>query len=283
MAHPGINGNAQYKCLFDGFKPNNWGIQCWRFGESSMNYSNNLVPANAANPQRRLEEVGRSLHSEGIFTGGPPQYFEIAGRLQLAALLREGVYPWSKVLDIGCGCLRGGYWLIHFLDTNRYFGIEPNTVMLQKGIERVLEHEVFEQKQPHFDTNDKFDFSVFGEKFDVVIARSIWSHASKAQVQIMLDGFLENSSPQAFFMTSYYPARFWAWRKRDYTGKEWKGRSHQSRSPDQICHSFHWITEQVRARGMFVKQLADLVLNGQYWIKVARTEEALGEGLYGFQ
>jgi hypothetical protein len=255
----------------------------WAFlREFEMNYSSNFVPANAANPHRRLEEVGRALHSEGIFTGGPPQYFEIAGRLQLAALLREGVYPWSKVLDIGCGCLRGGYWLIHFLDTNRYFGIEPNTIMLQKGIERVLEHGVLEQKQPHFDSNDKFDISVFGEKFDVVIARSIWSHASKAQVQIMLDGFLENSSPQAFFMTSYYPARFWNWRKRDYTGKEWKGRSHQSRRPDQIYHSFRWITEQVKARGMFVKQLPDLVLNGQYWIKVARTQEALGEALYTF-
>jgi hypothetical protein len=47
---------------------------------------------------------------------------EIAGRLQFAMLIREGVYPSSKVLDIGCGCLRGGYWLIHFLGS---FGLEP--------------------------------------------------------------------------------------------------------------------------------------------------------------
>jgi hypothetical protein len=49
-----------------------------------------------------------------------------------------------------------------------------------------------------------------------------------------------------------------------------------------LPHSFRWITEQLTARGMFVKQLPDLVLNGQYWIKVARTEEALGEALYRF-
>jgi SAM-dependent methyltransferase len=232
---------------------------------------------------RQPQEIAKILHAEGIFTGGPPEYFEIAGRLQLAALLREGVYPWSKVLDVGCGCLRGGYWLIHFLDRARYFGIEPHTVMLQKGIDYLLGPGLVEEKRPRFDNNDRFDFSVFNEKFDVVIARSIWSHASKSQVQIMLDGFLANSSPEAFFMTSYYPTKFWAWHKRDYTGKEWRGRSHQSSDPDQVCHSFGWITEQVKARGMFVKRLPDLVLNGQYWIKIARSRKALGEILYKFQ
>jgi len=232
---------------------------------------------------RRLQEIGEILHAEGIFTGGPPQYFEIAGRLQLATLLREGVYPSSKVLDVGCGCLRGGYWLIHFLDRGGYFGIEPNAAMLQKGIDCVLGPDLLAEKAPRFDTNDRFDFSVFNEEFDVVIARSIWSHASKAQVQIMLDSFLANSSAEAFFLTSYYPTSLWAWRKWDYKGSGWRGKSHQSSSPDQVCHSFRWITEQVKARGMFIRQLPDLVLNGQYWIKIARSHKALGEILYEFQ
>jgi SAM-dependent methyltransferase len=232
---------------------------------------------------RPLQEIGEFLHAEGIFTGGPPQYFETAGRLQLASLLREGMYPSSKVLDVGCGCLRGGYWLIHFLDRGRYFGIEPHAIMLQKGIDFVLGPDLLTGKQPRFDTNDRFDFSVFNEKFDVLIARSIWSHASKAQVQTMLDGFLANSSPEAFFLTSYYPASLWPWRKRDYVGTEWRGKSHQSSSPDQICHSFRWITEQVKTRGMYVRQLPDLVLNGQYWIKIARSRKAIGEILYRFK
>jgi hypothetical protein len=44
-----------------------------------------------------------------MFVGGPVKDFEKLGRLQLMLLLQEGVYPHSKVLDIGCGCLRGGY------------------------------------------------------------------------------------------------------------------------------------------------------------------------------
>jgi hypothetical protein len=53
-------------------------------------------------PRQRLREIGQMLHSQGIFTGGPPEYFEMAGRLQLATLLREGlpaVEGWN-----GCGC-----------------------------------------------------------------------------------------------------------------------------------------------------------------------------------
>jgi hypothetical protein len=49
------------------------------------------------------------------FLGGPVRDFERVGRLQLITLLRSGLYPQSKVLDLGCGCLRGGYWLTHFL------------------------------------------------------------------------------------------------------------------------------------------------------------------------
>ncbi len=221
---------------------------------------------------RRLQEIAQILHSQGIFTGGPPQYFEIVGRLQLATLLREGIYPQSKVLDLGCGCLRGGYWVIHFLDPGCYFGIEPAAAMLRQGIDHVMEPEVLKERQPRFDTNDRFDLSVFGVKFDIVLARSIWSHASKGQIVTMLDGFLANSSPDAFFLTSYYPAGFW--KHRDYKGDRWKGRSHQSDTPGEVRHSFRWVKKQVEARGLFVRQLPDLPFNGQHWLKICRSQAA---------
>jgi SAM-dependent methyltransferase len=85
-----------------------------------------------------LQAIAERLHEEGIFTGGPPQLFESAGRLQFSTLIREGLWPHSKVLDIGCGALRAGYWLVRFLEPERYYGIEPNRKMLDKGIEYVL-------------------------------------------------------------------------------------------------------------------------------------------------
>jgi len=175
----------------------------------------------ALSPKQRMQEVVRKLDLQGVFTGGPVEWFESAGRLQIATLLREGMYPQMKVLDLGCGCLRGGYWLIHFLDAGCYFGIEPAVARLQQGIDYVIEPEVFKDKQPRFDTNDRFDMGVFGVKFDIVMARSVWSHASKRQIATMLDQFVANSTPDAFFLTSYFPAGIF--KGRDYKGDRWQG------------------------------------------------------------
>jgi hypothetical protein len=81
--------------------------------------------------------------------------------LQLVTLLQEGLQPHSKVLDVGCGCLRGGYWFIHFLNPRCYFGIEPNREMLQVGLDHILEPGLTDLAGPSFSHNDDFDLSVF--------------------------------------------------------------------------------------------------------------------------
>ncbi len=216
----------------------------------------------------KLAEIADQLHKDGIFTGGPPNLFESGGRLQLSTLVREGIYPSSKLLDVGCGCLRAGYWLVHFLNAGCYFGIEPNSRMLQAGIDSVLGPEVRAAKRPAFDHNDQFDFSIFGVKFDVILARSIWTHASKAQIQIMLDGFVHNSSPDAFFLTSYHPASWFGGGAADYTGTRWVGKSHTSTRAGLIRHKRSWIENECRDRGLYCQQLSDPPFNGQYWLKV---------------
>src|SRR5258708_35261752 len=70
--------------------------------------------------QKRAELLG-----EQQFLGVPIVNFERGGREQLTYLLQAGLAPNSKLVDLGCGVLRGGYWLIHFLDTGCYCGIEP--------------------------------------------------------------------------------------------------------------------------------------------------------------
>ena len=70
-----------------------------------------------------LEAKAESLTRQGVFLGGPPgeRSFEKIGRSQLVILLKNGLYPNSRVLDVGCGALRGGYWLINFLQPGCYF------------------------------------------------------------------------------------------------------------------------------------------------------------------
>jgi len=214
-----------------------------------------------------LQEIGQSLHRRGIFTGGPPEHFELLGRMQFSMMIREGVYPQSKVLDIGCGCLRGGYWMVHFLDPGRYYGIEPNVSMVDTGLKEILEPQVVQEKRPTIDHNAEFDTSVFGVKFDAFLARSIWTHASKPQIRVMLDNFLRDGSETAFFLASYLRAR-WPW--QDYKGEEYRGKSHKSTVGDLVMHSFSWIEAECRRRGLFVRELPDGVLLNQKWLKISR-------------
>jgi len=221
-----------------------------------------------------LSKIVEKLQSEGIFTGGPPQLFESAGRLQLSTLVREGLYPSSRLLDIGCGCLRAGYWLVRLLDVGCYYGIEPNAKMLQAGIDYVIGPELQTAKKPSFATNDRYDFSVFGVKFDAFLARSVWTHAPKSQIQTMLDGFVQHSTPDAFFLTSYYPARWFKRGSWDYRGANWRGRSHLSTKPDQVCHKLSWIEAQCRSRGLFLREVDEPPFNGQHWLMLSRKARA---------
>ena len=211
----------------------------------------------------------QQIENQGIFLGGPIEYFELAGRKLLMLLLNEGLMPDSKILDIGCGCLRCGYWLIHFLDRNCYYGIEPDRAMLDAGLNVLLEPGLADLKQPRFDENEQFDFAVFGEQFDYVIARAIWIHASKAQIQTMLDEFVSTSTPQAIFLSSYLPASH---DDDDYRGATWIGRSRLSNQPASIRHSFNWIKAECARRRLIVEEITDRIFDFghhcQIWLRI---------------
>jgi len=215
-----------------------------------------------------LQERANKIKAEGIFLGGVPQRFEIAGRTLLITLLSEGLHPYSKVLDIGCGCLRGGYWLIHFLDKNRYFGIEPNKKMLDAGLQYLLEPGLYEEKNPHFDNNSDFNFDVFKEKFDFLVALSIWTHASKPQIQSMLDGFVSTTDTKGVFITSYYSATIF---KPDYKGANWIGAGNPAQPHGMIHHSLGWIKAECEKRGLVAQEVPEKAYQywNQTWLKIS--------------
>jgi len=213
--------------------------------------------------------------------------------MQFEVLLHEGLHPASKVLDVGCGCLRAGYWLLHFLEPGNYFGIEPFEERLRGGFEYIIEPDVLERARPSFSHNDDFDLSVFGSTFDFVIARSIWSHTSKAQIQHMLDSFVVCSEPGSVLLASYLRAsklpdsvreplyrlmrkvpKLIQVRRRivgrrlppaDYAGDEWDS--------GLIGHSYEWISTECSRRGLAVQELDYAVENSQVWLRIERRRE----------
>ncbi len=239
--------------------------------------------------------------AETRFLGGPTWTFERVGRHGLAVLLEEGLAPTSRVLDVGCGALRLGYWLMRLLDPGHYFGIEPNQEMLEVGLRELVEPEVVERADAHFSANEDFDFSVFGESFDFVVARSIWTHASRAQITAMLASFAACAAPGGVFLASYYPSGFWftvghRWprlqgivpklplarmtpllarvpslgRSREYLREGWIGRSHQSDERGVVNHGLRWISAEAARHGLTVRLMPYRVIHHQYWLRISR-------------
>jgi SAM-dependent methyltransferase len=245
--------------------------------------------------QRRAERL-----AETRFLGGPTWTFERVGRHGLEVLLHEGVTPQSRVLDVGCGALRLGYWLMRLLEPGHYYGIEPNEEMLNIGLGELVEPEIVEHADAHFASNDDFDFSVFGETFDFVVARSIWTHASRAQISAMLASFAATASPEGVFLASYYPAGWWftighRWprlhrlvtklplaeltplirrvpslgRSREYREEGWIGRSHECGERGAARHGLSWISTEAERHGLRVRLMPYRVMHHQYWLRIS--------------
>src|SRR5258708_29489087 len=109
----------------------------------------------------RLQARAQEMMARHGFLGVPVETFEQAGREQMIALLKAGLTPESKILDIGCGCLRIAYWLIRFLDSGCYFRIEPARQRVDYGLQYPFKPEEIHFKRSHFDFNPNFDSSFF--------------------------------------------------------------------------------------------------------------------------
>jgi cyclopropane fatty-acyl-phospholipid synthase-like methyltransferase len=213
-----------------------------------------------------FQRAGNEIDARGLFVGCQLEVFEYTAKDLFCLALMEGLSPSAAVLEVGCGCLRTGYWFVQYLDAERYCGIEPNARMLDAGRELILGR-LESQKSPQFSNNDDFDFGVFGKTFDFVVAFSIWSHASKGQIGTMLDQFGRTANPAGKFLTSWVPA---SKEKPDYEGTSWVGRSHRSDQPGIVAHSRSWVTDAVAARGFSVRFVEGFATLGQNWLVVSR-------------
>lgn len=142
--------------------------------------------------------------------------------------------------------------------------------MLNDGIEYFLSSDLIKQKKPQFDNNSNFDFSVFNEKFDFIIARSIWTHAPKNKIEIMLNSFITNSENTASFLTSYYKTGLL---RIEYKGENWVGKSHESDISGVIFYNYSWIKKICSEKKLKVKELNFDVYNNQRWLYISKSDK----------
>jgi hypothetical protein len=117
---------------------------------------------------------------------GPPERYDLMGASQFSLLCALGLREHHRLLDIGCGSLRGGRLSISYLAAGGYTGIEPNRRLVEEGIAHNLGgQDLIALKMPEFRYNDQFD-ATGAEPFQFIVAQSIASHTGPAMTRQLL-------------------------------------------------------------------------------------------------
>lgn len=128
------------------------------------------------------------------------------GELQHTYLLRHGLRPEHRLLDIGCGNMRAGWRLMQYLDPGNYYGVDISPDILIAAQDTVC----------RFDLRDRLPYlTVIGDlklrflpdgHFDVVIAHSVFSHTPISVIGEALAHVGRVLKPSGFFDFTYFEA-----------------------------------------------------------------------------
>lgn len=141
-------------------------------------------------------------HREAI--GG---MWEDMGRRQFDLLLEQGLSEDHRLLDIGCGCLRGGVHFVSYLRPTYYYGIDMHQELLDAGYDTELALVGLQDRLPRENLRcvENFDASMFGLKFDFALAQSVFTHLSLNKIRICLERLAEVMNPGGKFVATYFP------------------------------------------------------------------------------
>ncbi|MEU7965465.1 class I SAM-dependent methyltransferase [Streptomyces sp. NPDC049097] len=179
------------------------------------------------------------------------------GQMQFDYLIEHGLRPEHRMLDIGCGNLRGGWRFIDYLGTGNYYGIDisPDILMAAK---KTLSERRLQDKLPHLTITGDLTLDFLPEDhFDVIHAHSVFSHSPLQVIDQCLAHVGRVLSESGFF---------------DFTFDRTEGAEHQVLRED-----FYYRTDTLlalaRQHGLHAKFMQDWEErpHGQSKIRVSRS------------
>lgn len=143
-----------------------------------------LVEDDHAHAYRRLMRYRVRHHGAEHAVG---HYEEDMGMFQFERLLDvAGISPSDRVLDLGCGTMRLGRYLIPYLNAGNYIGLDVSPEALETGQAR-LWGDVVARKRPTLECNDDLRLDELSEPVDVVWAQSLVSHLPEDDVRELFE------------------------------------------------------------------------------------------------
>ena len=154
--------------------------------------------------------------------------WETIGQLQFDFLVSKGLQPHHKLLDIGCGTLRGGRFFVKYLDAGNYSGIDISPKAIEYA-EELVRREGLGEKKPSLlvSKNKDLTFAEFqDETFDYLLAQSVFTHLDQGDIRKCFEHVSRIMTLQSRFFFTFkeavdfeqvdltgfrYPASFFQW------------------------------------------------------------------------
>jgi SAM-dependent methyltransferase len=147
--------------------------------------------------------VDAGLHRDVI--GGE---WDRIGRLQFDFLKDAGLKPHHSLLDVGCGCLRGGIHFIGYLDRGNYVGIDINQSLLVAGYDIELAKAGLQERLPRENLLciGDFGFQRIGRRFDFALAQSLFTHLGFNHIRRCLESLADVMEVGGVFFATFFEA-----------------------------------------------------------------------------
>jgi len=136
---------------------------------------------------------------------GPAKLYDVIGAQQFCVMIGLGLRAHHKMLDLGCGSLRGGRLFIPYLDPGNYYGIEPDTDLIVAGFENELGKAIIKIKKPTFWCFDDFTLTDTGHKFNYILAQSILSHTGRDKLAYIFRQVSASLDTGGVFAATFFP------------------------------------------------------------------------------
>ena len=128
------------------------------------------------------------------------------GRLQFDFLCDRGLRSNMRLLDIGCGCFRGGRYFVDYLDAGNYYGIDADPTLLETGYDLELAPAGLASKLPRSNLAcvKDFDVSSFQTTFDFALAQSVFTHIDLTSIRLCMGRLAKVMKQGGVFYATFF-------------------------------------------------------------------------------
>jgi len=191
---------------------------------------------------------------------GPPEKYDLVSAMQFNLLTNLGLREYHYLLDIGCGSLRAGRLFIPYLLPAHYYGVEPESWLIQEGINNELGQDIIRIKKPIFSHDPNFNFQQFNVTFDLILAQSVFSHASQVQIKACLGNAASCLATEGVMAATFVTGA------NDYGGSNWV-------YPDCVTYTLVKMQRLANELGLVAEAVDWPHPNGQTWLLIRHSSK----------